>query len=137
MLKGEYSMRQRYLVCSLVILLTIGTLLPSNLKGNIKDQVNITADGNEIVRKSVTDWWPMFRHDLSHSGYSSSLAPISNATLWTYTVESSVHSSPAIVDGKAYFGSMDENVYCLDAINGVKIWQYRSWSSDFFVSGSL
>jgi outer membrane protein assembly factor BamB len=33
-------------------------------------------------------------------------------------------SSPAILDGKAYFGSYDGNVYCLDAVTGREVWRF-------------
>ena len=66
--------------------------------------------------------WPMFHHDLLHTGYSTSTAPNTNNVLWTYTTGSGVYSSPAVVDGKVYIGSYDGHVYCLDAEDGDKIW---------------
>ena len=70
--------------------------------------------------------WPMFRHDLSHSGYSSSTAPTTNHTLWNYTTGSYVDSSPAVAYGKVYVGSNDYSVYCLDASTGAKLWSYAT-----------
>jgi len=93
----------------------------------IRGDFNHNKDAIELkdsFNLSITDWWQMFRHDLSHSGYSSSSAPNTNFVLWNFTADSSVHSSPAIVDGKVYFGSMDLKVYCLNAINGTIIWDY-------------
>ena len=49
--------------------------------------------------------WPMFRHDLQHTGYSTSPAPNTNQTLWNYTTGNFVASSPAVADGKVYVGS--------------------------------
>ncbi len=46
----------------------------------------------------VPDDWPMFRHDLGHTGYSTSTAPKTNRTLWkTYIGFSS--TDPAIFEG--------------------------------------
>src|SRR5659263_375076 len=81
--------------------------------------------------------WAMFHHDLQHSGYSTSIAPNTNKTLWYYTTGSYVaYSSPAVVDGKVYIGSLetlDGKVYCLDAASGAFIWSYTTggavWSS--------
>jgi len=72
------------------------------------------------------DWWPMFRHDLSHTAYSTSIAPNTNNTLWTYTTGDDVWSSPAVVDGKVYVGSYDNKTYCLDASDGALIWNYTT-----------
>jgi outer membrane protein assembly factor BamB len=70
--------------------------------------------------------WPMARHDLQHTGYSASPAPSTNQTLWTYTTGGIVVSSPAVVDGKVYVGSADNNVYCLDHATGALIWNYTT-----------
>jgi len=80
--------------------------------------------------------WPMFHHDLSHSGYSTSAAPNNNEILWNYTTITrsgtyghtvrGVFSSPAVADGKVYVGSHDDNVYCLNASTGAKIWNYTT-----------
>jgi parallel beta-helix repeat protein len=85
--------------------------------------------------------WPMFHHDLTHTGYSDSPAPNTNQTLWSYTTGNSVFSSPAVVDGKVYVGSMDCKVYCLDALTGAHIWNYTTgnevWSSPAVVDGRV
>jgi outer membrane protein assembly factor BamB len=80
------------------------------------DQSNVTV--------VAADWWPMFHHDLTHSGYSSSTAPNTNQTLWTYTIGTTVFSSPAIVDGRVYVGS--GRLYCLNASTGSLIWSYAT-----------
>ena len=41
--------------------------------------------------------WPMYRHDLNHTGYSTSNAPNNNDTSWIYQTEHQIVSSPAIV----------------------------------------
>ncbi len=70
--------------------------------------------------------WPMFHHDLSHSGYSASTAPNTNHIIWNYTTGGEIWSSPAIAGGKVYVGSNDYNVYCLNATTGTKIWNYTT-----------
>jgi outer membrane protein assembly factor BamB len=90
---------------------------------------------------STTDWWVMFRHDASHSGYSSSLAPQTNNVLWTYMTGLEMSGSPAVVDGKVYIGSWDKKIYCLNATTGVKIWDYTTGleitSSPAIVNGKV
>jgi len=76
---------------------------------------------------AAVDWWPMFHHDLNHTGYSNSTAPNTNNIIWNYrTNDKVVWSSPAVVDGKVYIGSGDGNVYCLEATTGTQIWNYTT-----------
>ncbi|UCH85755.1 MAG: PQQ-like beta-propeller repeat protein, partial [Candidatus Latescibacterota bacterium] len=74
------------------------------------------------------DWWPMYLHDPAHSGHSSSRAPTTNDTVWTFSTGGNVQSSCAVVDGRVYFGSHDNNVYCLDASTGAPLWNYTTGS---------
>ena len=77
--------------------------------------------------------WPMFRHDLSHTGYSTSLAPSTNNVVWSYTI-GATQSSPAIANGKLYIGSSDARVYCLNGATGAYIWSYQT--GDYVVSSA-
>jgi outer membrane protein assembly factor BamB/ABC-type transport system substrate-binding protein len=83
--------------------------------------------------------WPMFHHDLSHSGYSTSTAPTTNQTLWTYTTGGAVYSSPAVVSGVVFVGSWDDKVYALNAATGALVWNYTTgggvYSSPAVVGG--
>src|SRR3972149_9140724 len=58
--------------------------------------------------------WPMFRHDLQHTGrsqYGSIQKPI---VKWTFQTQCPVTSSPAIgEDGTIYFGSKDKKFYAI------------------------
>jgi peptide/nickel transport system substrate-binding protein len=70
--------------------------------------------------------WPMFHHDLGHTGYSESPAPNTNQTQWNYTTGGSVISSPAVAGDKVYVGSGDNKTYCLNASTGASIWNYTT-----------
>jgi eukaryotic-like serine/threonine-protein kinase len=52
---------------------------------------------------------------------------------WAYQTGGDVFSSPAIVDGRVFFGSKDKNIYCLDAFTGQKIWNF---TTGFYVRSS-
>lgn len=74
--------------------------------------------------------WPMFHNDVAHSGYSESTGPLTNQILWKHQTGSGIESSPAVVDGVVYFGSLwnGQNgfVNALNATTGSKIWQYAT-----------
>jgi len=102
----------------------------------------VNSDNIEkILENSDVDWWPMFHHDLNNTGNSSSIAPDTNNVLWEYGTGGTVASSPAVVGGKVFVGSIDGNVYCLDALTGAWIWQYPTgkevWSSPAVVDGKV
>ena len=74
--------------------------------------------------------WPMFHHDLTHTGYSTSTASATSATLlWNYTTNSVVGASPTIVNGYVYIGSDGGIAYCLNALDGSKVWNYTIQAS--------
>lgn len=100
-----------------IILLFVGTSLLPVIRGDsgLKD-----ASGQS--RDPSTDWWPMFHHDLTHSGYSTSLAPITSHVVWVYQTDMLILSSPVVADGKVYIGS-NHKYYCLNAATGEKIWE--------------
>ena len=73
--------------------------------------------------------WPMFHHDLQHTGYSASPAPNTNQTLWTYATGLIITSSPAVADGVVYIGlltpeSYGPNIYAVNATTGAPVWNY-------------
>jgi parallel beta-helix repeat protein len=78
------------------------------------------------IARSTQYQWPMFRQNLMRTGYTESPAPKTSQKKWGYTTGSFVESSPAVVDGKVYVGSWDNNTYCLDALTGTRIWNYTT-----------
>jgi outer membrane protein assembly factor BamB len=82
--------------------------------------------------KSI-DWWPMFHHTENQTGFSSSTAPNSNDVLWSYQTGYFITSSPNVVDGKVFIGSLDKKFYCFDMIEGNNIWNF---STNGKISGS-
>ncbi|UCE16735.1 MAG: PQQ-binding-like beta-propeller repeat protein, partial [Candidatus Bathyarchaeota archaeon] len=88
----------------------------------------LTFSVQPVAADGTVDWWPMFHHDLNHTGYSTSTAPNTNHTIWNYTTGDRVVSSPAVADGKVFVGSDDWKVYCLDASTGAHIWNYTTGS---------
>jgi len=76
-----------------------------------------------IYTSNSIDWWPMFRHDPWHSGYSTSNAPKTNQILWIQNLESFAES-PSVADGILFIGCADGKVYALNASTGAHIWNY-------------
>ncbi|MCW3997801.1 MAG: PQQ-binding-like beta-propeller repeat protein, partial [Candidatus Bathyarchaeota archaeon] len=37
-----------------------------------------------------------------------------------------IRSSPAVIDGKVYVGSLDQNLYCINANSGSTVWKFES-----------
>ena len=104
-------------------------LTPTDDLSTIQETISTRAlafDVQPVAAPLAVDWWPMFHHDRNHTGYSTSTAPNTNHTIWTYTTGEAVISCPAVVDGKVYVGSCDKKIYCLDALTGTHIWNYAT-----------
>jgi len=71
-----------------------------------------------------TEDWPMFCHDVRHTGYSSSKAPDTDNILWTFQTGGWVESSIAVLNGVLYVGSNDGNLYAIDATTGNFKWNF-------------
>ena len=85
----------------------------------------VVLAGSAVAALSSDDNWPMFHRDLTHTGYSNTTPTATSATpLWNFTTNSVIWASPAVVDGRLYIGSDGGMVYCLNASDGSKIWNY-------------
>ncbi|HNS83537.1 MAG TPA: PQQ-binding-like beta-propeller repeat protein, partial [Methanolinea sp.] len=68
-----------------------------------------------------------FRSDLSNSGvYDDGGMRPDGMTVWNYTTENEVYSSPTVVDGVVYIGSDDHSLYAFNAVTGDLIWSYMA-----------
>ena len=99
---------------------------------------NVFAYDNEAVSiyanyKTGNDW-PMFHHDPSLSGVSTSAAPQTNQTLWIFSGSASENfassSSPAISNGLVFIGSSVKEtigtVYALNSTTGSTVWSFKA-----------
>lgn len=114
-----------------IIILFVGTSIVPGINGD-----NENKNTSEQSKNSTTDWWPMFHHDLNHSGYSSSKAPNLKLRFWTFSTNLGVYASPSVVDGRVFIGSTDGYFYCLNASTGKEIWQYDFYASQYSPSSA-
>jgi outer membrane protein assembly factor BamB len=68
----------------------------------------VLADGSE---EGLVDWWSMFHHYANHTGYSTSNVTLPIVSLYNFTTNGIVRSSPAVVDDVVFVGSFDGYVY--------------------------
>jgi outer membrane protein assembly factor BamB len=76
-----------------------------------------------------SDDWPMLRADPSHTGAVTGGTLITPNLLWSYPTSNrpgASENSPAISNGILYVGSVDGNLYALDATSGTKLWNYST-----------
>ncbi len=71
-----------------------------------------------------TDYWPRWRYDTVNSGETEEFGPTTMNVEWQTGLGASVSSSPAIVDHRIYINGDNYYLYCLDAANGSKIWEF-------------
>jgi len=127
---ANYRLRKPpLLIAILSLLLTQCTIIVNFTKATYSPQRRASQAG--LLQAEDTDWWPMFHHDLTHSGYSTSTAPRTNQTLWTYAIRGMVDSSSAVANGVVYVGSDDDYVYALNAATGALVWEYPTGGAVF------
>ena len=69
----------------------------------------------------------MFRADARHGGiYDAAGVAGLHGVIWTFRTGGAVISTPAVADGRVYFGSFDSNVYALDASSGALVWKFTT-----------
>jgi len=117
----------------MLTLLVIG-ILTSTFSFTFAGEKPEITESARLIGSSVTqsvDSWPMFLHDLNHTGYSQVRGPKTNQTRWIYTTGGRVLSSPAIVDGIVFVGSGDHKLYALNETTGTLIWNYTTGGEIF------
>lgn len=72
---------------------------------------------------AATDW-PMFRGNPQLTGVTDAKVPAKPVLKWTFKTGDAVKSSPAVVGGKVYFGSLDASVYAVNLADGKKLWSF-------------
>ncbi len=75
--------------------------------------------------------WPMYRHDLDHSGYTADSGPTTPVKLlWNFTTMAAVASSPTVANNCVFVGSKDGALYCLNSSDGDLLWYFYSNGSE-------
>lgn len=78
--------------------------------------------------------WPKDRFDLANTGfnpYETVLSPDTVGNLvvdWQYSTGGTITMSPTVVNGLAYIGSADDNLYALNAYTGALVWKFTTGS---------
>ncbi len=72
----------------------------------------------------TADDWPQFLHDPQHLGNSTSIAPDTQAVLWSVPqIGGNGYSSPVVANGKVFINEAGFGVlHCLYETNGTEIW---------------
>lgn len=70
--------------------------------------------------------WPMFRHDLTHSGASNEILNPPLEIKWKFQTGEGIISSPAISNGLVYVGSLDGYIYAINSNKGELKWKFQT-----------
>ncbi|MCW4005084.1 MAG: PQQ-binding-like beta-propeller repeat protein [Candidatus Bathyarchaeota archaeon] len=100
-------------------------IIPSNVTTAVDTISGAEYDTVGQVWAMGTRDWSMWRHDAAHTGVGQA-GPTDLNLRWKYTTEGAVVSSPTISEERAYFGSQDKNIYCVDARTGVLVWKFAT-----------
>ena len=81
---------------------------------------------------AVSTNWPQLGNTANHTGfnpYENVLSPWTVASIdqdWSFTTGGGINGSPAVVNGVAYVGSDDKNVYAVNAATGTPLWSFAA-----------
>jgi len=90
-------------------------------------------DSLKTTNRNVVDWWPMYGHDVTHTAFSSSIAPVTSTLLFNTqpmapgSNPSTINTGPVVMDGKLYFAFSAGTMYylvCADAFSGAFLWSH-------------
>jgi len=102
------------------------TITPASQDATAIRAVATRATSRPLVVRPGEPSWAIFRGDRALTGqFNVSIAPPLQAK-WRFVAKGAVKSSPVLWAGRAFFGSNDGNVYCLDAADGSLIWKVET-----------
>jgi outer membrane protein assembly factor BamB len=107
--------------------------MPSTGTVTIDDVQVYTLSG--IPAPSPSSDWPMYQHDVAHTGYSNCAPAGGPVPLWNFTAGEDIVATPAVVNGVVYVGDTenDDHFYAINATNGAQIWGV-TWTHSSFES---
>ena len=108
------------------------TLIPLVVLASLLLTALAVLPGGAVAELATTSW-PMFQHDLMHSGRSNYVGPQTNNVKWSYQTGGRIRPSPAIgIDGTIYVGSDDGYLYAINP-DGTLKWKFKTgnqiWSA--------
>jgi outer membrane protein assembly factor BamB len=106
------------------------TSVPGNYQITITDTSGNSASTNYTVVAPPSTSWPMFMHNLQHTGTPDNVAPTNNTVLWKFDVDrgeidNAVTTSAAVVGDIVYEASHNAFLYALDAYSGTLYWRFN------------
>jgi outer membrane protein assembly factor BamB len=116
------------LFCNILNINIIGSSQNEKEMNNIYEQ---SRDMSPTSSRSDNDLanspWPMFGHDLTHTGRSPyNTARNNGIKKWSFKTDNAIQSSPVIdIDGTIYIGSIDHKLYALYP-NGTMKWTFST-----------
>ena len=122
--KGSFEPFYDSIILSKTKLTGIVFLILLMLCCNTSEKINKPTDFQALQTN-----WPIFRGDNNFSGNAQGDIPDSLKLLWKFQAEDEITSSPVVMSGKIYFGSMDGKLYCLDLVTGEKYWEFATTTS--------
>lgn len=79
-----------------------------------------------LFAQLVNSSWPMYMHDIRHTGQSKVSGPNKNTLYWQYQTGSDIVASPSVgADGTIYFGDVTGKFYALEPMGKTK-WVYTT-----------
>jgi len=123
-------LKKSTLIITITALLTLIVIIGIGGYMILQQQAQSDQQNDQNNQQSIAGWSYTFHHDMARTGYSTSIGPLTNQTIWTHLTQMQIeYSSPAVVDGVVYFGSNDHRVRAVNASTGDIMWSYLTGNS--------
>jgi outer membrane protein assembly factor BamB len=98
-----------------------------NILGIVMHVVFLSCN-NSVFSQLTESPWPMYQHDLQHTGRSQYTGPENPAQKWVFRIGTTFSASPSIgVDGTIYIGAEDHYLYAINH-DGKLEWKFLAGS---------
>ena len=78
----------------------------------------------KIKAQTASTSWPMFQHDIQHTGRTLATGNPAGTIAWTFNTGAAIYASPVLgSNGEIYIGNYSARLFCLDR-QGNEIWTY-------------
>jgi len=86
------------------------------------------AFGERVSSKTYSGDWPMYRYDMSRSGYSKTKVPVKLKETWKISITKGKKITPPVTaEGKVFLAAVDQHtLHAVDAITGKKSWIFQA-----------
>lgn len=118
-----------FFIIGILLLLFAGYMSFKTSRPADKPTANILARPSPTISTPTNSTGAMFRANLQRTGvYDNAGVSEFTGLKWKFKTDGEIRSSPIVVNGTVYFGSMDKYFYAVNSETGEEVWRFSAES---------